>query len=111
MPRDAGAVLSARFDLLCPAAPVLCCRPVLTCCVPRRRPVAADEEPTDVLRGAHTQSAPQMFPSCLCTAATSIIALLDDTAVTPDGVAVYCVAQRVSTARPAAAISEHDWRT
>ena len=54
-----------------------------------------------MLRGAHTQSAPQMFPSCLCTAATSIIALLDDTAVTPDGMAVYCVAQRVSRARRA----------
>ena len=53
-----------------------------------------------MLRGAHTQSAPQMFPSCLCTAATSIIALLDDTAVTPDGMAVYCVAQRVSRSSP-----------
>lgn len=39
--------------------------------------------------------AQQLFPSCLCSAVLTIIHLLDDPAVTADGIAVYEAAQQV----------------
>lgn len=44
----------------------------------------------------HVSVAQQLFPSCLCSAVLTIIHLLDDPAVTPDGIAVYEAAQQVS---------------
>lgn len=43
----------------------------------------------------HVSVAQQLFPSCLCSAVLTIIHLLDDPAVTPDGIAVYEAAQQV----------------
>ncbi|KAF5273419.1 hypothetical protein FQA39_LY07436 [Lamprigera yunnana] len=45
--------------------------------------------------GHHQHSAHSLFPSCLCSAVTEIIALLDDAAVSPEGNAVYQVAYEV----------------
>lgn len=44
----------------------------------------------------HVSVAQQLFPSCLCSAVLTIIHLLDDPAVTPDGIAVYEAAQQVT---------------
>ncbi|KAF2352742.1 hypothetical protein FHG87_016501 [Trinorchestia longiramus] len=44
--------------------------------------------------------AQQLFPSSLCSAVLTIIHLLDDPAVTPDGVAVYQVAHQVRVPGP-----------
>ncbi|CAL4091464.1 unnamed protein product, partial [Meganyctiphanes norvegica] len=55
-----------------------------------------EESEMELSRGAqHVSVAQQLFPSCLCSAVLTIIHLLDDPAVTPDGVAVYEVAQQV----------------
>ncbi|XP_031838286.1 unc80, NALCN channel complex subunit isoform X4 [Nomia melanderi] len=43
----------------------------------------------------HSQSAPSLFPSSLCSAIVQIIHLLDDAAVSDDGSAVYEVAYQV----------------
>ncbi|XP_063871430.1 protein unc-80 homolog isoform X10 [Scylla paramamosain] len=43
----------------------------------------------------HVSVVQQLFPSCLCSAVLTIIHLLDDPAVTPDGIAVYEAAQQV----------------
>ncbi|RXG53153.1 Protein unc-80-like protein [Armadillidium vulgare] len=43
----------------------------------------------------HVCVAQQLFPSCLCSSVLTIIHLLDDPAVTPDGVAVYQTAEQV----------------
>lgn len=43
----------------------------------------------------HVSVAQQLFPSSLCSAVLTIIHLLDDPAVTPDGMAVYQVAHQV----------------
>ncbi|XP_066978451.1 protein unc-80 homolog isoform X1 [Macrobrachium rosenbergii] len=55
------------------------------------------EEEVDAVRstGHHMSVAQQLFPSCLCSAVLTIIHLLDDPAVTPDGIAVYEAAQQV----------------
>ncbi|KAK4883609.1 hypothetical protein RN001_006928 [Aquatica leii] len=45
--------------------------------------------------GHHQHSAHSLFPSCLCSAVTEIIGLLDDAAVSSDGNAVYQVAYEV----------------
>lgn len=44
----------------------------------------------------HSQSAPSLFPSSLCSAIVQIIHLLDDAAVSDDGSAVYEVAYQVN---------------
>ncbi|KAK4295652.1 hypothetical protein Pmani_031795 [Petrolisthes manimaculis] len=56
-----------------------------------------EETEADVGRGGthHVSVAQQLFPSCLCSAVLTIIHLLDDPAVTPDGIAVYEAAQQV----------------
>lgn len=59
--------------------------------------LAGEESETEVGRGGthHVSVAQQLFPSCLCSAVLTIIHLLDDPAVTPDGIAVYEAAQQV----------------
>nr|XP_027221615.1 protein unc-80 homolog [Penaeus vannamei] len=56
-----------------------------------------EEAESDVGRGGthHVSVAQQLFPSCLCSAVLTIIHLLDDPAVTADGIAVYEAAQQV----------------
>ncbi|XP_031332358.1 protein unc-80 homolog isoform X3 [Photinus pyralis] len=60
--------------------------------------VAGDDDPIEGQSrnaGHHQHSAHSLFPSCLCSAVTEIIGLLDDAAVAPDGNAVYEVAYEV----------------
>ena len=58
--------------------------------------VSADEE-TEQQRnaGQPLHMAQVLFPSCLCAAILPIVCLLDDSAVTSDGVAVHGVAHQV----------------
>ncbi|XP_042207937.1 protein unc-80 homolog isoform X3 [Homarus americanus] len=58
---------------------------------------AGEEAEAEVGRGGthHVSVAQQLFPSCLCSAVLTIIHLLDDPAVTLDGIAVYEAAQQV----------------
>ncbi|XP_069159541.1 protein unc-80 homolog isoform X1 [Procambarus clarkii] len=58
---------------------------------------AGEEVEAELGRGGshHVSVAQQLFPSCLCSAVLTIIHLLDDPAVTLDGIAVYEAAQQV----------------
>ena len=46
--------------------------------------------------GQPLQSAQFLFPSCLCSAIVPIVDLLDDSVLTPDGVAVCDLANQVT---------------
>lgn len=61
------------------------------------KPLVGEETEAEVGRSSahHVSVAQQLFPSCLCSAVLTIIHLLDDPAVTPDGIAVYEAAQQV----------------
>lgn len=49
--------------------------------------------------GVPLQSAQPLFPSCLCSAVVPIVDLLDDSTLTPDGVAVCHLANQVTSGR------------
>jgi hypothetical protein len=58
----------------------------------------ADDETQQQNRssGQPLQSAQFLFPSCLCSAIVPIVDLLDDSVLTPDGVAVCDLANQVT---------------
>jgi hypothetical protein len=59
--------------------------------------ILADDEAQQQSRtsGQPLQSAQFLFPSCLCSAIVPIVDLLDDSVLTPDGVAVCDLANQV----------------
>lgn len=71
----------------------------LICCQLYRIYVSGGDEEQGETQQRNTShlihSAHSLFPSCLCSAVTQIINLLDDAAVSPDGNSVYEIAYQV----------------